>query len=290
MLCGLFIGSLIAVALIVAIYVTTLDRKPLTNIQRIKFGTEKSEPNPIPSEANSLPPENDGFKNILQNFLRLEKQETSNPNKVEETRNDLKTSTTKTVDPQHADTDQFDITDLVGNVKDLLPLVNVNSTMQKIQNYSVNVLAGKVKKLMVPGTKWCGRGSVAASIGDLGAAREADLCCREHDGCTDIIEVGETKHGLTNKGFFALSACSCEDKLMKCLKKVDSFVADIIGFGYFTLFRIQCFKEDYPIVGCNKWQYTSFVYKKRDIKRCAEYDLDLKGTKKYQFFDTAFYC
>ena len=152
MLCGLFIGSLIAVALIVAIYVTTLDRKPLTNIQRIKFGTEKSEPNPIPSEANSLPPENDGFKNILQNFLRLEKQETSNPNKVEETRNDLKTSTTKTVDPQHADTDQFDITDLVGNVKDLLPLVNVNSTMQKIQNYSVNVLAGKVKKLMVPGT------------------------------------------------------------------------------------------------------------------------------------------
>lgn len=56
--------------------------------------------------------------------------------------------------------------------------------------------------MLVPGTKWCGAGNVAVSYDDLGEEKEADMCCREHDNCPDLIPGGGTKHNLTNDAFY----------------------------------------------------------------------------------------
>ena len=41
--------------------------------------------------------------------------------------------------------------------------------------WSLNMLN---RILIFPGTKWCGQGSVAESISDIGYHAEADSCCR----------------------------------------------------------------------------------------------------------------
>lgn len=48
------------------------------------------------------------------------------------------------------------------------------------------------------GTKWCGPGNVAANENSLGVAAQTDVCCRQHDQCSDIILAGQSSHGLTN--------------------------------------------------------------------------------------------
>ena len=43
---------------------------------------------------------------------------------------------------------------------------------------------------------------MADNYDDLGDEVEADMCCREHDHCPDLIAGGDTKYNLTNTAFY----------------------------------------------------------------------------------------
>ncbi|KAF9824432.1 hypothetical protein SFRURICE_019677 [Spodoptera frugiperda] len=132
--------------------------------------------------------------------------------------------------------------------------------------------------LIFPGTKWCGAGNVAVSYDDLGEEKEADMCCREHDNCPDLIPGGGTKHNLTNDAFYTRLSCACDEKFLKCLRAANTKVARYIGVIYFDGLQTKCYREDYPVTKCNKkggWFKT----------KCVEYSYNTKGEKIYQWFD-----
>ncbi|KAG7188454.1 hypothetical protein KM043_008094 [Ampulex compressa] len=131
--------------------------------------------------------------------------------------------------------------------------------------------------LIFPGTKWCGSGSIAANQSDLGKFSETDSCCRTHDMCPDVIETGQSKHGLTNPSFYTRLDCSCDEKFYDCLHRSEDGAGTSVGFFYFNVLDTQCFREDYPIVGCKR----ATVYP----RRCLEYELDESQPKRYQWFD-----
>ena len=106
----------------------------------------------------------------------------------------------------------------------------------------------------VSGTKWCGDGDIAQSRQDLGLFSRTDSCCRAHDGCPEGIPVDSEKYGLVNTGLFTRSHCDCDKKFYDCLKDAKSVVASKIGFTFFTILGPQCFRNDYPVVACEKWR------------------------------------
>ncbi|CAB3222115.1 unnamed protein product [Arctia plantaginis] len=61
----------------------------------------------------------------------------------------------------------------------------------------------KQMSFIFPGTKWCGAGNIADGYEDLGTEIEADMCCRDHDNCPEVIPGGETRHNLTNTVFYS---------------------------------------------------------------------------------------
>lgn len=66
--------------------------------------------------------------------------------------------------------------------------------------------------LMFPGTKWCGRGQTATHYDDVGEDKEADVCCRDHDCCPDLIPSFSTRYNLFNYRFHAILHCECDNK------------------------------------------------------------------------------
>nr|AZL90156.1 phospholipase 2 [Spodoptera exigua] len=132
--------------------------------------------------------------------------------------------------------------------------------------------------LIFPGTKWCGAGNVADNYDDLGEEKEADMCCREHDNCPDLIPGGETKHNLTNDAFYTRLSCACDEKFLTCLRSANTKVARYIGLIYFDGLQTKCYREDYPVIKCIKkggWFKT----------KCVQYSYDKSGEKIYQWFD-----
>ncbi|KAJ2940191.1 hypothetical protein O0L34_g11757 [Tuta absoluta] len=136
--------------------------------------------------------------------------------------------------------------------------------------------------LIFPGTKWCGPGNVADNFDDLGPAKETDKCCRAHDNCPEVIEPGQTWRNLTNEAFYSRLSCACDYEFRDCLHKVNSRTSTIIGKMYFNTIGTQCFREDYPAVGCNRrggWLNS----------KCLDYEYDSNGKKRYQWFDVPNY-
>ncbi|CAH1369784.1 unnamed protein product [Tenebrio molitor] len=164
------------------------------------------------------------------------------------------------------------------------PLVFLLGTVTKQINTRIAIVANKTfvflkekRVLLHPGTNWCGVGHKSGSYEDLGYFAESDRCCREHDFCSKKIRPGETSSvfNLTNTGLIVRSDCSCDARFYNCLKKVDSSVSKEMGFLYFMVFVKQCFREDYPVVGCLL----------RKHGRCVVYLYDRKKEKIYQWFD-----
>ncbi|RVE54007.1 hypothetical protein evm_001410 [Chilo suppressalis] len=132
--------------------------------------------------------------------------------------------------------------------------------------------------LIYPGTKWCGPGNVADDFNDLGSSAEADMCCRAHDHCPDVILAGETKHNLTNTAFYSRISCDCDEKFRRCLRKANNSDSARIGNIYFNALGTKCFRKDYPKRGCKKnggWLGN----------KCIKYEYDYNGEKIYQWFD-----
>ncbi|KAJ3634308.1 hypothetical protein MTP99_011195 [Tenebrio molitor] len=163
------------------------------------------------------------------------------------------------------------------------------------QNKTVPRLVGHISRRLlsislstdiVPGTKWCGRGDIADSEDDLGMFSETDACCREHDTCPDTILANSSRHGFRNGGSTTISHCDCDEKFHKCLKEVDTFDSNIVGFGYFTFFEPRCYREDYPVVKCKQYKFVPYAVKKRYRVRCLQQEFNKEGEKRFQWFDT----
>ncbi|XP_076107429.1 uncharacterized protein LOC143075750 [Mytilus galloprovincialis] len=111
--------------------------------------------------------------------------------------------------------------------------------------------------LMFPGTKWCGRGQTALHYDDIGDDRDADVCCRDHDCCPDLIPSFSTKYNYFNYRFHAILQCECDDKFRSCLKQSYSPMASFIGRIYFNIMGSKCFtlKKDVVCAERSWWGY-----------------------------------
>ncbi|XP_023716700.1 phospholipase A2 [Cryptotermes secundus] len=136
--------------------------------------------------------------------------------------------------------------------------------------------------LIFPGTKWCGSGNIAANFADLGSSEETDKCCREHDNCPDSIEAWKSKHNLTNNSFYTRLHCKCDDEFYYCLKKNNDFTSMEVGITYFDVLGTQCYKKEYPIISCKK-------YNRILMSRCELYELNETLEKQWQWFDVPVY-
>ncbi|KRF99610.1 uncharacterized protein Dwil_GK25148, isoform C [Drosophila willistoni] len=97
-----------------------------------------------------------------------------------------------------------------------------------------------------PGTKWCGPGTAATSYDDLGAHAREDRCCREHDMCPDVLNVGECRRGLCNRGTFTRSHCDCDARFRRCLQAANTETANTLGAIFYNVVQVTCFQERSP--------------------------------------------
>lgn len=96
--------------------------------------------------------------------------------------------------------------------------------------------------LIKTGTKWCGPGNVAEHYDDLGRAREADKCCREHDHSLKSIPARQTRFGIPNPQLFTMTNCADDRKFFNCLLRANTPTAIKVGQLYFDQLKISCFK------------------------------------------------
>ncbi|CAH2244608.1 jg11722 [Pararge aegeria aegeria] len=97
---------------------------------------------------------------------------------------------------------------------------------------------------IIPGTKWCGTGDIAADYHDLGADRPLDRCCRTHDLCPSKVRAFSKRYNLTNNSLYSKSHCTCDDMLFDCLKTTNTSAAHLMGHIYFNIVQVPCL-EDY---------------------------------------------
>lgn len=97
-----------------------------------------------------------------------------------------------------------------------------------------------------PGTKWCGPGQIAQNFTDLGYHSKEDMCCRDHDTCSNNLKPGECRQGICNDSGFTRSHCDCDATFRRCLQNVNTETANTIGAIFFNVVQIICFKERSP--------------------------------------------
>ncbi|XP_035807123.2 group 3 secretory phospholipase A2 isoform X2 [Amphiprion ocellaris] len=101
----------------------------------------------------------------------------------------------------------------------------------------------RVKRgFIVPGTLWCGSGNKAPSYADLGVFSDTDSCCREHDQCKHTILSFHSQFGVFNTNIFTMSHCDCDNKFRSCLKEANDSIADVVGYTFFNLLKMNCFE------------------------------------------------
>ncbi|XP_013101273.1 uncharacterized protein LOC106083011 [Stomoxys calcitrans] len=93
---------------------------------------------------------------------------------------------------------------------------------------------------IIPGTKWCGSGDIAATYSDLGSESHMDRCCRQHDLCPIKIGPMQNKYGINNDAIYTKSHCICDDMLFSCLKKTNTSQSQLMGSIYFNVLQIPC--------------------------------------------------
>ena len=55
---------------------------------------------------------------------------------------------------------------------------------------------------IIPGTKWCGTGDIAATYHDIGSESNMDRCCRTHDLCPVKIRSYQKRYDLENNSIY----------------------------------------------------------------------------------------
>nr|WNB50471.1 group 3 secretory phospholipase A2 isoform x2 [Hemiscorpius lepturus] len=182
------------------------------------------------------------------------------------------------------DVEKEEMSDLVNKCSDLLLNQLSSGVFHAIKSPFDSVRKAFKSLLIFPGTKWCGAGNVADDYEDLGRAEDTDKCCRTHDHCNDTIPRLGTKYDLKNNGLYTKSSCACDLTFHSCLQEGENLASDLVGKVFFNVLRTQCFKKDYPQIGCLEKSGIPLIG-----ESCQEYELDYNGTKKYQFFDPKVY-
>ncbi|XP_017850919.1 acidic phospholipase A2 PA4 [Drosophila busckii] len=118
-----------------------------------------------------------------------------------------------------------------------------------------------------PGTKWCGPGTAASSYEDLGAHAREDRCCREHDMCPDVLNVGDCRRGLCNRGTFTRSHCDCDARFRRCLQAANTETANTLGAIFYNVVQVTCFQERSP---CSAHQRAGYNQTEQD-EICAQW-------------------
>ncbi|XP_030029837.2 uncharacterized protein LOC115447059 [Manduca sexta] len=98
---------------------------------------------------------------------------------------------------------------------------------------------------IIPGTKWCGTGDIAADYHDLGADRRLDRCCRTHDLCPSKVRAFSRRYNLTNNSIYSKSHCTCDDMLFDCLKATNTSASHLMGHIYFNLVQVPCLEDSH---------------------------------------------
>ncbi|XP_041354486.1 phospholipase A2-like [Gigantopelta aegis] len=114
-----------------------------------------------------------------------------------------------------------------------------------------------------PGTKWCGRGDVAAG-NELGSLPVTDACCRGHDKCRPNVKGHKFYKGVFNMWPYTRLHCDCDTVFYDCLKNAEASESEAktVGTIYFDLLASKCFKTVDKKV-CTKWKWWS----------CAKYEM-----------------
>ncbi|XP_077290426.1 uncharacterized protein LOC143914189 isoform X2 [Arctopsyche grandis] len=108
-----------------------------------------------------------------------------------------------------------------------------------IQKRSPRVVRSTV---LIPGTRWCGKGNSGIQHNHLGEFAATDRCCRKHDNaCPFWIEAMENKYGMFNWRPNTLMHCRCDERFRTCLKLADSDVANMVGRIFFNVVQTKCF-------------------------------------------------
>ncbi|XP_026725629.1 uncharacterized protein LOC113492354 isoform X3 [Trichoplusia ni] len=97
------------------------------------------------------------------------------------------------------------------------------------------------ENFIVPGTKWCGAGHVAAKYGELGLDAAEDRCCRSHDHCRLNIGMFKRRFGYFNYRPYTISHCRCDRRFRACLKLADTSVSNMVGKLFFNVVQTKCF-------------------------------------------------
>lgn len=108
-----------------------------------------------------------------------------------------------------------------------------------------------MKRGLIPGTKWCGLGDIAATYNDLGQKRRIDICCRAHDHCPVRLKPFRNDYGLFNIALYTKSHCECDTDFYRCLREIRSKTADMLGNLYFNVMKLQCLREE-PMKMCRE--------------------------------------
>jgi len=101
------------------------------------------------------------------------------------------------------------------------------------------------------GTKWCGAGNIAANSTDLGTNYQTDVCCRDHDFCTDIMPAGTCKYGICNNSSFTRSKCECDEQFRSCLGNSTETASTFVGLIFFNYVAIDCYEKVEPDTNCS---------------------------------------
>ncbi|XP_021953708.1 uncharacterized protein LOC110850584 isoform X2 [Folsomia candida] len=119
---------------------------------------------------------------------------------------------------------------------------------------------------IMPGTLWCGDGSLADKSESLGAHVGADRCCREHDGCPYLIDAMSSKYGMFNYRMHTISHCTCDERFRSCLKQTNTGSSNFVGKIFFNVVQTKCFLLK-PERTCSKMSWfgkcLKYEYKKQ---------------------------
>ncbi|XP_075989398.1 uncharacterized protein LOC142985240 isoform X2 [Anticarsia gemmatalis] len=97
------------------------------------------------------------------------------------------------------------------------------------------------ENFILPGTKWCGAGHIAAQYGELGLDAAEDKCCRSHDHCKFNIGMFKRRFGYLNYRPYTISHCRCDRRFRACLKLADTSVSNMVGKLFFNVVQTKCF-------------------------------------------------
>ncbi|XP_069475442.1 group 3 secretory phospholipase A2 [Ambystoma mexicanum] len=106
----------------------------------------------------------------------------------------------------------------------------------------------------MPGTLWCGAGNTAGNLTDLGIFQGTDLCCQEHDHCTETLESWEFKYGVRNYRINTISHCDCDYRFKRCLYNLNDTISTFVGITFFNLLEMPCFTME-GREGCQSWHW-----------------------------------